>query len=247
MKQSDTIGNLAAALSRAQGAMKLAAKDAQNPHLRNKYADLTSVWEACRDALAANEISVSQLPSSRYDEGQLLLSLTTILMHSSGEWISDEMAAFVVGNKGVNDLQAMGSTITYMRRYALSAMVGVATGDDDDGATAQVTRQAPQRQEQPQQPPPPNGNGQRTPPRILFMKGDSVEVRGKNDVKPGTVVVDYGVNDPADNIVLVKVDGNEIRIGRDKLTPVPAQPTGPAEQEPLFDEPMAFTDAYAER
>jgi len=148
MNQSETIGKLALALSKAQSIMDFAEKSAQNPHLRNKYADLTSVWVACREPLATNGLAVSQLPTSRIDDnGMPIIGLTCILMHESGEWVSTYMESPAVGNKGVNDLQAAGSVITYMRRYTLSAIVGVATGDDDDGNAGQQTRQ----QSQPQQ------------------------------------------------------------------------------------------------
>lgn len=138
MKQSESVGNLALALSKAQAAMSLAEKSAQNPHLKNKYADLTSVWNACKDALTGNGLAVSQLPSSRIDDsGVPVIGLSCILMHESGEWVSCFMESPAVGNRGVNDLQAAGSVITYLRRYTLSAIVGVATGDDDDGSSVQ--------------------------------------------------------------------------------------------------------------
>ena len=133
--QSQTIGNLALALSKAQSQMSLAQKTAENPHLRNRYADLASVWDACRDALTKNELSLAQLPSTEFVDGQLIVTLNSVLMHSSGEYVTSCMSATAAGNRGVNDLQAMGSVITYLRRYALSSMVGVSTGDDDDGAS----------------------------------------------------------------------------------------------------------------
>lgn len=85
------------------------------------------------------------------------------------------------------------------------------------------------------------------PTRAILAKNTEVMVRGKHDEKPGTVTEDGG-----NGTVKVKVDGREMVVNFDRLTvipapPAPAEPTGPAEQEPLFDEPMAFTDAYAER
>lgn len=128
MTQSTSIGALAAALAKAQGAMKAAHKDANNPFFKSKYADLSSVWEACRAALAANGLAVCQITDGTADA----LSLTTTLLHASGEWLSGTYPIKPVKN----DPQGVGSAITYARRYALAAMVGV-VADDDDGEAAQ--------------------------------------------------------------------------------------------------------------
>ena len=126
--QSDTIGALAAALAKAQGSLNAALKDSKNPHLKNKYADLASIWNAAREPLAANELAVIQ--TTERDEGGQ--HLVTTLAHSSGEWIRGELAISASGgNKGVNADQALGSSISYMRRYALAAIVGVIQDDDD--------------------------------------------------------------------------------------------------------------------
>lgn len=127
MEQSETIGALAAALAKAQGAMRGAIKDANNPHFKSKYADLASVWDACRDALSANGLSVIQAPGPC--EGNQL-SVTTILAHSSGEWMRERLTIPL----SKVDAQGYGSAVTYGRRYALSAMVGIAPEDDDGNA-----------------------------------------------------------------------------------------------------------------
>lgn len=130
MNKSESIGNLAAALAKAQKAIKGALRDAQNPHFKHLYADLASIWEACREALAENELAVTQLPSA---DGAVV-KLETILMHSSGEYISGELA--VTARDG--SPQSVGSAITYLRRYGLASIVGVApTGEDDDAETSQ--------------------------------------------------------------------------------------------------------------
>ncbi len=125
MQHSDTIGAIAAALAKAQGAIKGALKDSTNPHFKSSYADLASVWAACRDQLSANELSVVQAPGE-CASGQL--ALTTILMHSSGEWLQDTLTIPLTKV----DAQGYGSATTYARRYALASFVGVAP-DDDDG------------------------------------------------------------------------------------------------------------------
>lgn len=133
-RESVGIGKLAKALAAAQGAIKGAAKDAENPAFKQKdkptkYADLTAVWAACRDALAKNEIAVIQAP--HYQDGRVILHTT--LAHSSGEQISGTFPVTPVQNTP----QGLGSALTYARRYSLASMVGVAPeGEDDDGNAA---------------------------------------------------------------------------------------------------------------
>lgn len=125
MEKSDQINEIAGALAKAQGVVKGASKDATNPHFRSKYADLASVWDACRAALSENGIAVVQGPSSN-DDGSV--SVVTMLCHSSGQWMSETLSVKPVKA----DAQGIGSAITYLRRYGLAAMVGVAPDDDDD-------------------------------------------------------------------------------------------------------------------
>lgn len=123
MKSSETISKLAMALCKAQGEISPAKKDANNPFFKSKYADLESVWEACREVLAKHEISIVQCP--QIHEGEVCLE--TVMMHSSGEWIKSVLPLMV---KESNP-QALGTAITYARRYSLAAMVGVVQTDDD--------------------------------------------------------------------------------------------------------------------
>jgi len=127
--QSESIANLAKALSIVQGKLTYAKKDSANPFFKSKYADLESVWDACRDLLSANGLAVVQLPGE-YFEGTM--ALTTIITHSSGEWISQQMSLPVTKP----DAQGAGSALTYMRRYALAAVVGVVQADDDGNAAS---------------------------------------------------------------------------------------------------------------
>jgi len=124
MQTSDHINELAAALAKAQALVKGAIKDANNPHFRSSYADLSSVWDACRDALTANGLSVVQAPASG-DDGAVCV--TSRLLHASGQW----METTICCKPAKNDAQGLGSVITYLRRYSLAAMVGVAPEDDD--------------------------------------------------------------------------------------------------------------------
>ena len=128
MKTSDSIKEIATALSKAQAVIVGAVKDKTNPHFKSDYADLASVWDACRKPLTDNGLSVVQT-ASREEGG---IGVTTILMHASGEWITDTL----VMRPTKDDPQGAGSCITYARRYALAAMVGVAQVDDDANAAS---------------------------------------------------------------------------------------------------------------
>ena len=144
---SEKIDCLAVALCKAQAAMPPAIRDAENPHLRNRYADLSSVWDACRKPLTDNALAVVQLP--RCESG--MVYVRTMLIHASGQWVSCEMGVELADAKGLSTAQAVGSIVTYLRRYTLSAIAGVAPDDDDDGnapgVRAAQTPKAPGRAE----------------------------------------------------------------------------------------------------
>lgn len=131
--QSETVGAIAAALVKAQTVMKAAIKDSKNPFFKSNYADLASVWEACRVPLTSNGIAVSQ----RVFHSPGGIGVSTTLLHVSGEWISDALV-LPMGEKTTP--QSAGSAITYARRYGLAAIVGVST-EDDDGNLATGNRQ----------------------------------------------------------------------------------------------------------
>lgn len=142
---SNSIGNLAAALAAAQAEMKPAKETANNPAFRSKYADLTSCFEACNAVLPKHKLSISQVMVAA-PEGYV--SVQTLLLHESGEWLSSVCTLKADGNRGVNAAQAAGSAITYARRYGLTAIVGLAT-DDDDGNAAGAPFQPQQRKQAP--------------------------------------------------------------------------------------------------
>ncbi|MFA5525929.1 MAG: ERF family protein [Acholeplasmataceae bacterium] len=133
--QSDSIASLAAALVKAQAVMQPAAKTSENPFLRSRYADLSSVWDAIRTPLTDNGLAVVQacIPSDG-----TIVRLRTVLLHDSGEYISSEIAMVPKDTLP----QSMGSCLTYARRYALCAMVGVSTEDDDGNASARERKVA---------------------------------------------------------------------------------------------------------
>lgn len=132
MNTSPTIAKLAEALSQAQGEMTFAAKSAKNPFFKSSYADLASVWDACREPLTKAGLSIIQNVETFMGEG-MMVSVETILLHSSGEWSRSTLMVPVVG---AATPQSIGSAVTYARRYALASMVGLAQADDDGNSSS---------------------------------------------------------------------------------------------------------------
>jgi hypothetical protein len=127
MNQSESINELAAALSKAQGEMQAAIKDKVNPFYKSKYADLGSVWDAARPALSKHGLCIMQTMEMANDKNQIIL--VTTLAHTSGQWVK----SYLPLNPDKADSQGIGKAITYLRRYSLSSIVGVVCDDDDDG------------------------------------------------------------------------------------------------------------------
>lgn len=123
MDKSESIKELATALAKAQGELENAGKTSVNPHFKSRYADLAEVLNTVRPVMAKHGLSVTQWPS--YD-GQLA-SVETMLMHVSGEW----MASVASAPLSKLDAQGIGSATTYLRRYSLAAICGIAQEDDD--------------------------------------------------------------------------------------------------------------------
>lgn len=138
MKQSETIGELAKALAKAQGDMAAASKDSKSDGpSKHTYADLDAVWEAIRVPLSANGLAVTQGLSSELHtlaDGSVwgwMLHCETRLIHSSGEWQTETLILPVVEQRGSSMVQSIGSAGTYARRYGLTSMVGITQADDD--------------------------------------------------------------------------------------------------------------------
>ncbi len=169
--QSQDITKLAKALLSVQKTLQPATKDSVNPFAKNKYASLNSVMDVCREPLLSNGIWLCQYPvpvenSMQNEAGQgYSLGLVTKLTHAeSGQWQS----SLTVIPLSKADPQAMGSAITYARRYALSAMLGIVTEEDTDGVLPKQSQQAKRNsqaqkkqtsQTEPTQPQVPNLNG----------------------------------------------------------------------------------------
>jgi hypothetical protein len=126
MEMSEQINEIAAALAKAQGEIENAKKDSDNPFFKSKFADYASVRDAVQGPLSRNGISYVQVPTT---DG-LRVSVETRLMHASGQWIAGTVSATAKDDAP----QAIGSCITYLRRYSLQSFVGVAAEDDDGNA-----------------------------------------------------------------------------------------------------------------
>ncbi len=174
METSPDINELAAALSKAQGQFptidrsETAIVQSDKAKYSYKYATLASVLDAVRKPLADNGLSIWQSPGSA-EQGRV--SMTLLLMHTSGQWIKNTFSMPL----GLQTPQGIGSIISYARRYQLLACLGLATDDDDEGqagnvqqsgqqqaqARPQQTRQAsakPQEQKPPQEPQAPSAD-----------------------------------------------------------------------------------------
>ena len=131
MNKSENINELALALSKAQILIKGALEDSKNPHFKSNYASLKSYIDAAKEALSKNGLAVTQLIHDS-SESHNAVSVETILMHSSGQWMSSVFSMPV----SKLDAQGLGSAITYARRYSYAAIIGIAPMEDDDGNKA---------------------------------------------------------------------------------------------------------------
>jgi hypothetical protein len=123
--QSEKIANLAMALSRAQGAMGFARKDSVNPSYSSRYSTLAACLDACRNQLAENGLAIIQ--TIRTDNEDKMYLCTRLVHGMSGEWIESDYPIICA----LDNPQAVGSALTYARRYSLCALVGIASEDDD--------------------------------------------------------------------------------------------------------------------
>lgn len=134
MKISENINELAKALAQFQEEIRNPNNTATNPQFRSKYAPLEVVINTIKPVLAKYKLSFIQSTGS---EGENI-SVTTLLMHESGQWIESDplfLPAHQIKKGGEKDFNAQGagSSLTYARRYSLSAMLGLSSEDDDDG------------------------------------------------------------------------------------------------------------------
>jgi len=130
MRRSESIAALAGALSKARADFKAVIKAAENPYFKSNYADLSTLIDATKDGLSKNGLCLIQSPGKITETNRV--SITSLLIHSSGEWLEDDLEMPVTKA----DAQGLGSAITYGRRYAYQSILNIAGEDDDDGNAA---------------------------------------------------------------------------------------------------------------
>lgn len=153
IQHSETLGSLATALAKAQAELDNVTKDAKNPHFKSEYATLAAITDTVRPVLAKHGLAVMQLPG--FADG--VVTVDTLLTHSSGEWVRGRSAAPVAKA----DPQGVGSACTYLRRYSLAALCGIAQADDDGNSASH----APQHQSRPQA----SGSGKATAKQVEYL------------------------------------------------------------------------------
>ena len=136
MNRSETISNLAKALTGFNAEVSKISKDANNPFFENKYSTLDTIVEEIRPILQKHGLNILQMPSGDGEK----VALTTMLLHDSGEYIESEQ---LLMKPVKNDPQAVGSCITYARRYSLASFLSLNTGEDDDGNLATHSKDKP--------------------------------------------------------------------------------------------------------
>lgn len=129
MDKSDSIKEIAIAMCEVQASMEAANKSSDNPFFNSKYADLSEVLRCIKGVLPSKNLSFMQMPS--FESG--VVSVETIVMHSSGEWISSTSSSPV----SKQNPQGVGDAITYLRRYSLAAIFGLAQKDDDGNSNSE--------------------------------------------------------------------------------------------------------------
>ena len=128
MITSSTITELAKALVLFQGSIENVTRESKNPFYNSKYADLGTIWSEIRQKLSACGLAIIQSPMT----SGVVVTVTTRLIHVSGEFLESDLTLSSVDTTPVK----IGSCITYARRYSLSAILGIASDDDDDGMQA---------------------------------------------------------------------------------------------------------------
>jgi hypothetical protein len=149
MNKSDSIKELSTALAKFQAEIKNPKTTAKNPQFSSKYAPLDVILEVVRPILGKLGLSIIQNTGGDLEN----ISISTILLHSSGEWIETDSFKFkgeqmLKGGGTKLSIQGAGSCITYGRRYQVTAILGIAGNDDDDGNSANKgTKQEPEGEE----------------------------------------------------------------------------------------------------
>ena len=161
MQHSDQINEIASALAKAQGQIGAAEKNASNPFFQSRYATLAAVWQACRTPLSDNGLAIVQGAVMGVGEAPSVI-VHTLMVHASGQWFATELAM----EPKDRTPQAIGSCLSYARRYALAALVGVYQADDDaETAQGRVSK----------------------PESVPWLEGESLSVHKRDTVLPALI------------------------------------------------------------
>jgi len=166
MNKSESIKELATALSLAQGEMPAVQFNATNPFLKNKYADLGAVISTSKPVLAKYGLSVTQLTETQDNN----VCVTTVMMHKSGEWMQSTASLQLGEERGKSLAQVAGSIVTYLRRYSLASILGMYADEDGDGNEPKKT-DASKHEPVKHEPTPTNGNGHKPLAEAIIAEG----------------------------------------------------------------------------
>lgn len=191
MNRSESIANIAKALASFHAEVKQPLKDKANPFFKSKYVPLENVVEAVTETASKHGLSFIQYPLNNENK----VGIITVLMHESGEYIESEP---IFATPAKQDAQATGSTITYLKRYSLSAMFGITSDEDDDGNSASGNKQGKQNnnyqqntynQAPPQQEPPVNPNAI-SGAQVKALKAKLGNINKATDIDQQTIYID---------------------------------------------------------
>lgn len=245
-RHSPTIGKLTEALAKANLSFEAIKKETENPYFKSQYADLSTLISATRGALSKNGLVVIQTPRTK--EGSVFV--TTALLHTSNEWISEDLEL----RPAKSDPQGCGSAMTYARRYAYQSILNIAGEVDDDGnaasgktAKGSSKPSIDEAEEQFQE----RAGGQRASGVMVNAFQKLWQDRGKTDRQLADVLkVRYSAERP-DQLTKEELDELvKLAIGREPLedtikTSIAA--TGRAVQEPLSSNPPQSTPDSTQR
>nr|DAR02751.1 MAG TPA: ERF superfamily protein [Caudoviricetes sp.] len=187
MEMSEKIDALAEALAKAQGEMKNAVKGCDNPFFKSKYADLAECLNVAREPLSKNGLSIFQANEGIVESNKL--AVTTLIMHSSGQFIK-VTSSYPIQK---NDAQGFGSTLTYARRYSLAAALGLAQEDDDGNLACAPVEKGQYQPKEPKKEQKPKAQPQATGDKFVKItpQGDIVVTVANGHDKNGRPLAAY--------------------------------------------------------
>jgi len=196
-----------------------------------KYAPLNEVLDKARPVLAKHGFGMTQLVST---SGVDKIIVKTILIHESGEYISSEMELPPTDVKGTVQIQKMGASITYARRYQITAMLGIAGEEDTDGVT-QGSERSP-NQERRKEPPKPTAK--RTPPSPSDAQGDKAPEAPKAKGLPEKL-------ESAVKMINILLNDNQEKIPEDTMAFLDRQYEDIRNMPDTQEKYLAYRDFYA--